>query len=264
MTDHYIYLIRTREFADQNEPTYKIGKTTQPPNSRMQGYPMGSEIFQFTKVYDCHILEKKIITKFHKLFVHRKQFGKETFTGNVNAMRRVINREIDEDEMERENNAINTIIRENIAKKILQQQINKTKTPDLLEGTSIIHITDETDEDSIENSDSMESQDSYECKTNNVPIKDNNISKSARNPEKKTLKTFCRYLYETRPSWYVENTYVDIDFIESAYRLYFSDRHTNKPVIAKRLKNFLYDKSRRTKGVTEKRLLSFSALKMVY
>jgi len=78
---------------------------------------------------------------------------------------------------------------------------------------------------------------------------------------KKTLKTFCKYIYDTKPSWYKEDTFVDIDVIENAYRLYFTNSTISKAVLAKNLKNVLYDKSMRSSGTTKKRLLSFELLR---
>lgn len=38
----YVYLVREREFLRLNEPTFKVGKTKNEPNSRLGGYPKGS------------------------------------------------------------------------------------------------------------------------------------------------------------------------------------------------------------------------------
>jgi len=43
----YLYILREREFLNLRNPIYKIGKTRQEPNSRLSGYPKGSEIYAF-------------------------------------------------------------------------------------------------------------------------------------------------------------------------------------------------------------------------
>lgn len=55
----YIYLIREREFIRFNEQTYKVGKTKNDPNTRLSGYPKGSEVILFELVLDCDMIEKK-------------------------------------------------------------------------------------------------------------------------------------------------------------------------------------------------------------
>jgi len=42
LSNHYVYLLREREFIDLDEPIYKLGKTIQQPNTRLAGYPKGS------------------------------------------------------------------------------------------------------------------------------------------------------------------------------------------------------------------------------
>jgi len=85
---NFVYLIREREFIRLDEHIYKLGKTTQLPNSRLQGYPKSSQVVLFIDVFDCHKTEKKLISAFDNLFTHRKDIGREYYEGDLNAMKR--------------------------------------------------------------------------------------------------------------------------------------------------------------------------------
>jgi hypothetical protein len=59
----YIYLVRTREFKSLNRPVYKVGMTSQCPDTRitrLHKYTKGSEIYL---VLQCHVLDVKLIEK---------------------------------------------------------------------------------------------------------------------------------------------------------------------------------------------------------
>ena len=65
----YIYLVRTREFKSLNRPIYKVGRTSQCPDTRinrLHKYTKGSEIYL---VIQCHVddvclIEKEILESF--------------------------------------------------------------------------------------------------------------------------------------------------------------------------------------------------------
>jgi hypothetical protein len=65
----YIYLVRTREFKSLNRPIYKVGRTSQCPDTRinrLHKYTKGSEIYL---VIQCHVddvglIEKEILDQF--------------------------------------------------------------------------------------------------------------------------------------------------------------------------------------------------------
>jgi len=88
MTHNYVYLIREREFVRTNEQTYKLGKTTQLPNSRLAGYPKGSEVILFIDVQNCHLVEKNLIEQFNDLYKQKKEYGREYYEGDLNNMKR--------------------------------------------------------------------------------------------------------------------------------------------------------------------------------
>jgi len=82
----YIYLIRTREFIRTGESVYKIGKTTQKPNKRMNGYAKNSEVLLYITVDDCHKTEDKIKAMFDKKYTQRADIGREYYEGSEKAM----------------------------------------------------------------------------------------------------------------------------------------------------------------------------------
>jgi hypothetical protein len=65
----YIYLVRTREFKALNRPIYKVGRTSQCPDtriSRLHKYTKGSEIYLILQCHvdDVSLIEKEILEKF--------------------------------------------------------------------------------------------------------------------------------------------------------------------------------------------------------
>lgn len=82
----FIYLIREREFIRLKENTYKIGRTKQEPNSRLNGYPKNSEVLLFIKVHNCDLMENILINIFKKKFIQKKEYGREYFAGDKNQM----------------------------------------------------------------------------------------------------------------------------------------------------------------------------------
>ena len=65
----YIYLVRTREFKSLNRQVYKVGRTSQCPDtriSRLHKYTKGSEIYLILQchVNDVGLIEKEILEQF--------------------------------------------------------------------------------------------------------------------------------------------------------------------------------------------------------
>jgi hypothetical protein len=65
----YIYLVRTREFKSLNRPIYKVGKTSQCPDTRitrLHKYTKGSEIYLILQCHinDVSLIEKEILEQF--------------------------------------------------------------------------------------------------------------------------------------------------------------------------------------------------------
>jgi hypothetical protein len=90
-------------------------------------------------------------------------------------------------------------------------------------------------------------------RTNNTTINNNS--------EQKTTKSFCKYLYDERPEWYLENKYVDIEIISNAYVEYFGYENIARSSISRLLKGKIFNNGMRTKGVTSKKLFTFAHLK---
>lgn len=67
----YIYLVRTREFKSLNRHVYKVGRTSQCPDTRitrLHKYTKGSEIYLILQchVEDVSLIEKEILEQFCK------------------------------------------------------------------------------------------------------------------------------------------------------------------------------------------------------
>jgi len=81
---------------------------------------------------------------------------------------------------------------------------------------------------------------------------------------KKTLKTFFKFICDTKPSWYLEGKLVELTIIENAYRDYFNDKSTSTAIISKNLKDKLYNYSTRTHNIARKQLVSFKTLQKFF
>ena len=84
----YVYLIREREHIRLKEEIYKLGKTTQEPNSRLAGYPKDSQVVLYMDVPDCHKTEKTLRREFDERFTNRRDIGREYYEGDLNHMKR--------------------------------------------------------------------------------------------------------------------------------------------------------------------------------
>jgi hypothetical protein len=97
----YIYLLREREHVISQRDVYKVGRTTQKPDTVIgrikNGYKKGSEIVLLIQCDDDKIVavEGKIIEAFFDMFVKHDD-GKEHFYGSPKCMRQTIVRIIDE------------------------------------------------------------------------------------------------------------------------------------------------------------------------
>lgn len=88
--EQYIYVIQEREFVKDNQKIYKIGKTTQDINIRVQSYPKNSVLKYLKQVDDCNFIEKQIIKEFDKLFVRKPEYGREYYEGDIKNMTKEI------------------------------------------------------------------------------------------------------------------------------------------------------------------------------
>lgn len=77
----YIYMIHEREFKTQDKNVYKIGKTKQVIENRLNSYPKGSEVILSTQCENCDEMERKIINVFKKQYIQKTEYGNEYFEG---------------------------------------------------------------------------------------------------------------------------------------------------------------------------------------
>ena len=102
--NEYVYLIREREFIRLEEETFKLGKTTQEPNSRLRGYPNESEVIMYIEVENCDVVEKKLISEFDDRYIWMKKYGREYYQGDKREMQHTFLRvacEVNETEIAR-------------------------------------------------------------------------------------------------------------------------------------------------------------------
>lgn len=83
----------------------------------------------------------------------------------------------------------------------------------------------------------------------------NNNTTNNSNDNIKTLKSFYKFIYDTKPEWYKENKQVDFSVIESAYRKYFNDDDTSNKVISRQLNNKIFTQGDSNKKRDSKKLL---------
>jgi hypothetical protein len=81
-----IYLLRTREYINNNTRVYKIGKSGQNGNCRFNQYSKGSELLIQMVVENMDKVEREVIQEFKKIYKHRKDIGREYFEGSEKSM----------------------------------------------------------------------------------------------------------------------------------------------------------------------------------
>ena len=86
MSAQYVYLIQEREFIKTSENIFKIGKSKQENNKRINQYPKQSKLILQILCDNCDILEKELIISFKNKYNHRKDIGNEYFEGDFEDM----------------------------------------------------------------------------------------------------------------------------------------------------------------------------------
>jgi len=99
---------------------------------------------------------------------------------------------------------------------------------------------------------------------NNNNVTNTNTTTNIQTSEPKTIKNFYKHLYDTKPSWYLEDKLVSIEHIVTAYRIFFGDDSTRNTIISRQLKGGLYNTGSRINNVTKKKLVKYSVLKTLY
>lgn len=87
----YIYIIRLREFKNQNLDIYKIGRSGQVNCQRTVSYPKNSDLICITSVDNCSLAEAKLKAIFKKNFKQIRDCGIEYFEGDVDEMKKIFN-----------------------------------------------------------------------------------------------------------------------------------------------------------------------------
>lgn len=80
-----VYLIRTREFINSNQPIYIIGKTKN-FQRRFKQYPKKSEALIDIKCNNIVLCEREIRNSFNMQFENIREYGKEYYKGDPDMM----------------------------------------------------------------------------------------------------------------------------------------------------------------------------------
>lgn len=81
----FIYILQEREFHNNNENVYKVGRTKGFKN-RMGCYPKGSKIKLVYPCEDSENIEKELLNIFDLLFCKRTDIGNEYYQGKIKDM----------------------------------------------------------------------------------------------------------------------------------------------------------------------------------
>lgn len=92
----YIYLLQLREFVNNNQNIYKIGRTSKEHLTRFNQYPNGSKLLVQVICEDSKKIEKELLIKFREKYIQKKEIGNEYFEGNYKKMKKDIFNYLDE------------------------------------------------------------------------------------------------------------------------------------------------------------------------
>jgi len=104
MKIEYIYLLQEEEFVKKNEHIFKIGKIKLENYEIFYEFPDESILLLQSSCNDCDALEKKIIKLFKEKYIYRKDIGNEYFEGNYELMKKDINKNIEEEYLQKKFN----------------------------------------------------------------------------------------------------------------------------------------------------------------
>ena len=89
-TEHFIYILREREFLTNNDNVYKIGRSSMSNCTRMKSYPKGSQIVSINSCIDSIKFEHILIQLFKYKFIQETAYGTEYFRGDIMEMKNAI------------------------------------------------------------------------------------------------------------------------------------------------------------------------------
>jgi regulator of replication initiation timing len=215
----YIYLIREREFIRLNEQTYKIGKTKNEPNTRLSGYPKGSEVLLFESVLDCDTVERKIIERFREKFKLETDYGAEYFSGDPQEMKAEIHNitaeerersrawcaEVD-DKIKKLQETVETLVKENLTLREENQNLREEMIV-LKKEVFLIKVQKVQDD---EKQFSKKVQDNKEELSKNVNTVKSDVENTtyALTCKGASINDFIEYIRVMRPMWAIENTHI--------------------------------------------------------
>lgn len=84
--DGALYIAQTAQFFTSKQNVFKIGRTNQPINNRIQGYDKGCELIYYCKCLDHCDAEAKAKKEFRSKFIPRTDIGTEFFEGDIDTM----------------------------------------------------------------------------------------------------------------------------------------------------------------------------------
>jgi hypothetical protein len=100
----------------------------------------------------------------------------------------------------------------------------------------------------------------------NITIKNKTITNNVYQSTNKNPKDFCKYVYETRPEWYIENTKVRMSIIYDAYIEYLDDEDTfvKDSALSRSLGDLMFSKGQKYRdhiGNSQKKLYTYEIMK---
>lgn len=85
--NHYVYLVREREFVGLNEDTFKAGVMTETdPTDHFDRYTKGTEIICFMNIKKYNRCMERVQDAFSEHFIRRDDYGEGYFTGDRDKM----------------------------------------------------------------------------------------------------------------------------------------------------------------------------------
>lgn len=99
---------------------------------------------------------------------------------------------------------------------------------------------------------------------NSNNINSNNVHSNNINGKKKTIKSFYKHIFDTKPPWFIEKEKVKFQIIEAAYREYFEDNTTTSSIISRTLNGKLFTPMNKAQRNPIKVLISFDELKSLF
>lgn len=234
--NHYIYLIQPIRFLEQNEPTYKIGKTTTNIFEYLQKkYLKTSKVIFTSEVINCHELEREIINLFDKIFVKRTDVGLEYYTGNVNKMVEILGLLVLKQkivvESFKELPKIKQFVenKQEYVKTLLEDNVDSV---DSVDNKNVIKELNELDELG-EPDDPNGSDESDELCVSTNQTQHNEL-----------IMDFINHIKNTKPEWFTPGIFISKDLLQQKYED-FSEQQITKTRFHRLFNDKLFNNSRR-------------------